>query len=111
MRKIGVMRGVVRLTAILLVPLAVAGGCAGRRPEPAGSTETAPAVERIYVIVVKEYANLRLSDSGRSATLKRLPRGATALLLTKSGKWYQVLEEETNALGWVHEIYVSEVQE
>jgi hypothetical protein len=98
--------GVVLRFGLLAVALLVAG-CAGRKPadlEPGGVEAT-----NLHVLVVKEYANLRMADSGRSGILKRLPRGAEVLVLTKSGKWYQVLEEETNALGWVHQTYVREV--
>ena len=83
-------------------------GCAGRKPADLESDGSDGVTVR--VVVVKEYANLRMADSGRSGILKRLPRGAEVLVLTKSGKWYQVLEEETNALGWVHETYVEEAR-
>ncbi len=90
--------------------LGVVGSCAGRGPAPSPHGETAPSsTGSDYVVVVKEYGNIRVTDSGRAAVLARLPRGARALVLTRNGKWYQVLDEETNTLGWIHETYVEEV--
>ena len=90
--------------------LSIVGGCVGRRPAPPPHAETASSSNSSeYVVVVKEYGNIRVTDSGRAAVLTRLPRGAKALVLTRNGKWYQVLDEKTNTLGWIHETYVEEV--
>ncbi len=91
----------------MLLVLCVLWACAGRGlSDQAKRTEAAENTGNRYVRVVREYANLRLSDSSRSAILRRPPRGRRLLVLTRNGKWYQVLEEESGALGWVHEIYV-----
>jgi hypothetical protein len=103
-----------RFSTLIVLAIAVCltvWSCAGRGT-PASESDGAAFSEKPveYLVVVKEYGNLRAADSGRSAILRKFPQGTRLLVLTRDDKWYQVLEEESNALGWIHETYVKEVE-